>query len=59
MTAHVWVEPAEIAATPPVSPTTSTGGQNIPQARPSPSWPNSLLPQHFTPLAVVNAQVWL
>src|SRR5207237_1185347 len=46
-----------IAATPLASPETSTGVWRS-VVVPSPSWPQSLLPQHLTPPALVRAQVW-
>src|SRR5439155_9941770 len=54
--AHVWYPPAEIAATPDVRPLTSTGSARA-VVVPSPSWPKSFAPQHFTPPAEVRAQL--
>src|SRR3990172_3409111 len=55
--AHVWSLPAAICATPLPRPTTPTGVVRC-AVVPSPSWPYSLYPQHFTPPAFVSAQVY-
>ena len=55
--AQMWLPLAETAATPEVRPVTSTGVLRCVFV-PSPSWPVLLSPQHFTPPAVVRAQVW-
>ena len=57
VTAQVWTVPAEIAATPEVRPETSTGVALYDVVVPFPSWPETLLPQHFAPPPVVTAQV--
>ncbi len=57
MTAHVWETPAVRLMTPEVSDGTSTGVELF-TIVPLPSCPKELLPQHFTPPALVNAQVW-
>ena len=56
--AQVLTSAAEMAATPLVSPETSTGTSDS-VVVPLPSWPTSFRPQHFTPPAVVSAQAWL
>src|SRR3990172_4144430 len=45
-----------MAATPPVSPDTSTGSR-LSVVVPSPSWPWLFPPQHFTPPSVVTTHV--
>src|SRR5436190_1068623 len=57
VSAHVWYVLAEIWAIPEERPETSTG-VGLSTMVPSPSWPNPLSPQHFTPPPVVRAQVW-
>src|SRR5581483_787442 len=58
VTAQVWSVPEPIAATPEPSPLTSTGTElDCHGGAPSPSSPKTLLPQHFTPPALVSAQV--
>jgi hypothetical protein len=56
VTAHVWLGPAAIAATPLSSPLTATGVNRL-VVVPSPSWPEEFEPQHFTPPPVVSAHV--
>ena len=58
--AQVWTFPTEMAATPLVSPITSTGVvlKLLGPLVPSPSSPEPLRPQHLTPPTVVRAQVW-
>src|SRR6266511_571052 len=59
VTAQLWRMPAAMAATPARRPETSTGVELfrlVPPPSPSSSWP--LKPQHLTPPALVNAQLW-
>src|SRR5262245_57131289 len=58
VSAHVWARPAAIAIAVVPRPPTSTG-TGLSVVPPLPSWPVPLLPQHFTPPEVVNAQLWL
>src|SRR5690606_22516963 len=55
-TAQAWSEPTPIDCAPLVRPLTLTGTR-LSEPDPSPSWPQPLLPQHFTPPAPVRAQV--
>ncbi len=57
VTAHVCAPPAEMAAAPLLKPLTFTGVL-LSVVVPLPNWPSLLWPQHFTPPAVVRAQVW-
>jgi hypothetical protein len=62
VSAHVWLPPAEIAATPLERLTTSTGEDEVVVpvvVVPSPRWPALFPPQHFTPPLEFIAQVWL
>ena len=54
---QLWYAPAAIASTPLEAPVTATGTL-LSVVVPSPSWPYSLKPQHWTPPSVVSAQVW-
>ncbi len=54
--AQVHPCPAEIAVTPLVNPTTSTGDARSVDV-PSPSWKPVFMPQHLTPPDVVKAQL--
>src|SRR5947208_1826699 len=54
VSAQVWSPPAEIAATPPARPETSTGRWRS-VVVPSPSCPQPLSPQHLIPPALVSA----
>ena len=56
VSAQVWLLPAVMAATPLARPDTLTGVRRS-VVELSPSWPEPLSPQHFTPPAVVSAQV--
>ena len=55
--AQLWFPPAVIALTPLVKPVTSTGVELFKNV-PFPNCPEVLYPQHWTPPAVVRAQVW-
>ncbi len=55
--AQLWARPAATAATPPISPVTSTG-TGLLVLLPLPNSPLLLSPQHLAPPAVVTAQVW-
>src|SRR6188768_1416095 len=55
--AHVWLSPAAIAITPAASPETPTAASRR-RVVPSPTWPNSLPPQHSTAPSVRSAQLW-
>ena len=57
VSAQVWFNAAETAATPLLSPLTSTGVVRVVNV-PSPSAPKRLSPQHLRPPAVATAQVW-
>jgi hypothetical protein len=54
--AQVCSYPAEMAATPLLNPTTSTGVKRVVVVL-SPNWPNWLFPQHLTAPLPVRAQV--
>src|ERR687887_565143 len=56
VSAHEWLLPAVIVATPLERPETSTGVWRS-VVVPSPSWHTSFRPQHLTPPANVRAQV--
>jgi hypothetical protein len=57
VTAQVCAKPAEMLATPPVSPVTAVGvGESV--VEPLPSWPKVSSPQQSTPPASVSAQLW-
>src|SRR3990170_79419 len=57
VSAQVELQPTMIAVTPLVRPATSTGAV-LSALLPSPSSPDELAPQHFTPPPLVSAQVW-
>jgi hypothetical protein len=54
--AQLWYLPPVTELAPDVRPTTSTGKKRS-AVVPSPTWPKSLRPQHFTPPLDVTAQV--
>ena len=56
VSAQLWSKCEAMALTPLVSPGTSTGVK-LSVVELLPSWPYSLLPQHFTPPVVVSAQL--
>src|SRR5262249_31600268 len=56
--AHECAAPTVTAVAPLVSPGTSTGRCGVESVVPMPSWPEKLLPKHFTPPPVVTAHWW-
>ena len=53
----MWLRPVVTADTPDVRPLTCTGAARLVTV-PSPSWPDLLAPQHFTPDVGVSAHTW-